>query len=272
MRKILFLAASLTGAALFGQGVGIGTASPDQSAILDLKASNKGFLPPRINLNSVTDIVTIPNPATGLLVFNTGAGSLSTKGYYYWGGSKWTRLSIADGSGNFQVGEERGYRFVVPGTFQNSSGNTNKKQMTGRNASDVGTIARKALSEFVNVSELPFFEGIRIDVLGGDDSILRPRFFNTTNSNIILSFATLSTSNPLQNSPNMTILPDYYSTKIDGDDWLFTSNEYMEQDLVEILFPDGKYYRMSIVAYSTNSPYNTAASNTIIGISLKRII
>lgn len=271
MRKVLFLLTSLITSALFGQ-VGIGTSNPNPSAILDLTSSNRGFLTPRVNLNSATDIVTIPNPATGLFVFNTGAGSLTTKGYYYWDGTKWTRLSIADGGGNFQVGEERGYRFVIPGTFQNSAGNTNKNQMTGRDASQTGTIQRKALSEFVNISELPFFEGIRIDVLAGEDTILRPRFFNTTNSNITVSYATLSTSNPLQNSPNMTILPNYYSTKIDGDDWLYTSNENMEQDLVEILFPDGKYYRMSIVAYSTNAAFNTATSNTIIGISLKRII
>jgi hypothetical protein len=69
----------------------------------------------------------------------------------------------------------------------------------------------------------------------------------------------------------MTILPNYYSTPIDGDDWLNTNNTNMEQDLVEILFSDGKYYRMSIVAYSTDAAYTTVASNTIIGISLKRV-
>ena len=273
MKKLLFFIGGILSSFTFGQntGVGIGTANPDQSAILDLSISNKGFLPPRINLNSTTDTVTIANPATGLLVYNTGSGMLTTKGYYYWDGAKWARLNIADGSGGFQVGEERGYRFVVPGTFQNSSGNTNKNQMTGRAATQIGTIQRKALSEFVNVSDLPLFEGLRLDVLGGENNILRPRFYNTTAANIIVSYATLSTSNPLQNSPNMIIIPNYYSTAIDGDDWLNTYDTNMEQDLVEILFPDGKYYRMSIVAYSTNSSYNTAASNTVIGVSLKRV-
>ncbi|KMQ60774.1 hypothetical protein ACM40_13625 [Chryseobacterium sp. BLS98] len=273
MKKTLFLLGSVFSSMVLGQNtnVGIGTPHPDSSAILDLSTSNKGFLPPRIGLNSTTDVITIPNPATGLLVFNSGTGTLATKGYYYWDGAKWARLSIADGSGSLQVGEERGYRFVVPGTFQNSSGNTNKNQMTGRAATQTGTIQRKALSEFVNISDLPLFEGLRLDVLGGENNILRPRFYNTTMSNIVVSYTTLSTSNPLQNSPNMTIIPNYYSTPIDGDDWLNTSDTNMEQDLVEILFPDGKYYRMSIVAYSTNSAYDTTASNTVIGISLKRV-
>lgn len=271
MKKTLSAIIIATGVTVSAQ-VGVNTDSPDQSAILDVKSINKGFLPPRIALNSTTDIVTIPSPATGLFVYNTGAGTLTTKGYYYWDGAKWTRLSIADGSGGFQVGEERGYRFVVPGTFQsNASGNTNKNQMTGRSAAEIGVIPRKALSEFVNPSDLPLFEGLRLDVLGGENNILRPRFYNTTSANILVSYATLSTSNPLQNSPNMTILPNYYSTKVDGDDWLNTYDTNMEQDLVEILFPDGKYYRMSIVAYSTNQAYNTAASNTVIGVSLKRV-
>lgn len=273
MRKTLFLLSCIFVESLYGQSanVGIGTSMPAPSAILDLTSTNKGFLPPRIALNSTQDTVTIPNPATGLFVYNTGTGTLTIKGYYYWDGSKWARLAIADGGGSFQVGEERGYRFVIPGTFQNTEGNTNKNQMTGRNATEIGTIQRKALSEFVSSSELPLFEGLRLDVLAGENTILRPRFYNTSSGNIIVSYATLSTSNPLQNSPNMTILPNYYSTRIDGDDWLNTSDTNMEQDLVEILFPDGKYYRMSIVAYSTAQAYNTSASNTVIGISLKRV-
>lgn len=272
IQKMILATGLVYAGAVFGQGnVGINTVNPDPSALLDLSSSNRGFLPPRIDLNNVTDAVTINNPATGLLVFNTGLGNLKNKGYYYWDGAKWTRLSISDGSGGFQIGEERGYRFVVPGTFQNSSGNSTKNQMTGRAANQTGTISRKALSEFVDPLELPLFEGLRLDFFGGDNGVLKPRFYNTTSSNITVSFATLSTSNPLQDSPNMVIIPGYYSTKIDGDDWLNTTNTNMEQDLVEILFPDGKYYRMSIVAYATDSSYTTTSSNTVIGISLKRV-
>ncbi len=78
---------------------GIGTSTPDASAKLDVSASNKGFLPPRITLTSTTDNTTIPNPATGLLVYNTGTNPNLVAGYYYWNGSNWATIATATGSG-----------------------------------------------------------------------------------------------------------------------------------------------------------------------------
>jgi hypothetical protein len=78
---------------------GIGTSSPDASAKLDVSASNKGFLPPRVTLTSGTDNSTIPNPATGLLVYNTGNNPNLVAGYYYWNGSSWATIATATGSG-----------------------------------------------------------------------------------------------------------------------------------------------------------------------------
>jgi hypothetical protein len=67
----------ITAPFLFGQ-IGINTTTPDPSAALDIsQATGKtgGFLPPRVSLQSSTDAVTIPNPANGLLVYNTNAGT-----------------------------------------------------------------------------------------------------------------------------------------------------------------------------------------------------
>lgn len=78
--KILLMTSILsvvTGSFLFGQ-IGINTMSPDPSAALDIRTVSGtagGFLPPRINLQSATDGTTIPNPATGLIVYNTNAGT-----------------------------------------------------------------------------------------------------------------------------------------------------------------------------------------------------
>ena len=49
------------------------TATPvvDGSAILKMTSDNKGLLYPRIPLTSSTDIVTVPNPQNGSIVFNT---------------------------------------------------------------------------------------------------------------------------------------------------------------------------------------------------------
>lgn len=68
---------------------GIGTTTPHISAKLEVKALNKGVLFPRIPLTSSADQTTIPSPATGLLIYNTGTGGLSYRGYVFWDGSQW---------------------------------------------------------------------------------------------------------------------------------------------------------------------------------------
>lgn len=96
MKRIAFilsiLSIQLTG---FAQ-LGVGTNSPDASAQLDVTASDKGFLAPRIALTSVTDVLTIASPATGLMVYNTATAGTSPNnvfpGYYYYNGTRWSRF------------------------------------------------------------------------------------------------------------------------------------------------------------------------------------
>ena len=57
----------------FSQSVGIGTTTPDASAALDITATNKGLLIPRMNINSINGII---NPAKGLLVYDSTANQL----------------------------------------------------------------------------------------------------------------------------------------------------------------------------------------------------
>lgn len=94
LKKLSLLLVLLPGIA-FSQ-VGVGTNTPNASAVLDVTATNKGFLPPRIALTGTNDASTISSPATGLMVFNTAtAGTATTKvtpGLYYYEGSKWQRV------------------------------------------------------------------------------------------------------------------------------------------------------------------------------------
>ncbi len=53
------------------------------SSILELESTNKGILPPRINLASLTDISTIPSPASYLLIYNTNTSLSPGAGYYF---------------------------------------------------------------------------------------------------------------------------------------------------------------------------------------------
>jgi len=83
--------------------VGIGTNSPNASAKLDITATNKGLLPPRVALTGTLDVSTIASPATALLVYNTAtAGTSPTNvipGYYYYNGSNWVNLITTATSG-----------------------------------------------------------------------------------------------------------------------------------------------------------------------------
>lgn len=72
--------------------VGIGTSNPEKSAALDISSSNSGILIPRVNLTSTTDIVTIPNPANSLLVYNLRTVNDLTQGFYYWQNNSWIPL------------------------------------------------------------------------------------------------------------------------------------------------------------------------------------
>lgn len=100
MKKMLLSIALLFAINIaFTQNVGIGTTTPNASAVLDVAATNKGILPPRVTLNSITDVTTITAPATGLLVFNTATAGTAPNnvvpGYYYYTGQKWLRISNA---------------------------------------------------------------------------------------------------------------------------------------------------------------------------------
>ena len=79
---------------------GIGTTTPNASAKLEVMATDKGFLPPRVALtasNVFSPIVGTSANATGLLVYNTNsAGSAPNNvvpGYYYWNGTAWIQIS-----------------------------------------------------------------------------------------------------------------------------------------------------------------------------------
>lgn len=68
--------------------------SPDASAMLDITSGSKGLLIPRVVLTPDLADTEDPvfNPATGLLVFNTGSNQ--EEGFYYWDGLKWTKVSF----------------------------------------------------------------------------------------------------------------------------------------------------------------------------------
>lgn len=74
------------------QNVGIGTTAPNASAALDIVATNKGLLIPRMT-EAQRDAIT--NPATGLLIYQTNG----TKGFYHFDGAAWAQIGAGGGGG-----------------------------------------------------------------------------------------------------------------------------------------------------------------------------
>ncbi len=103
MKKLLLttLIIAANSTSTFSQ-VGIGTTNPSSSSALDINSSNSGLLIPRVSLTSTTDVVTIPSPATSLLVYNTATVSDVVPGFYFWD-AKWNSLQDSKTSGDWKV-------------------------------------------------------------------------------------------------------------------------------------------------------------------------
>ncbi|WP_312992391.1 hypothetical protein [Chryseobacterium flavum] len=83
--------------------VGIGTVSPDPSAAMEIIASNKGVLLPKVKLIHHMDTITIPNPKVGTLIYNTqkievGGQLFVDEGYCFWDGTTWRNIRVAGGA------------------------------------------------------------------------------------------------------------------------------------------------------------------------------
>ncbi|WP_452229747.1 hypothetical protein [Lacinutrix sp. MEBiC02404] len=64
--------------------VGVGTLTPDASAMLDLTSTSKGMLAPRM---TSTQRIAIVSPATGLLVYD-----ITTSAFYFYNASDWVKM------------------------------------------------------------------------------------------------------------------------------------------------------------------------------------
>jgi hypothetical protein len=96
--KLLIALISLNAGVIYSQ-VGVHTDFPDASSAMDISASNKGLLIPRVTLSeNLDDPSPVSSPAVGLLVFNSGSNQ--EMGFYYWDGSLWVPLAGGGGGGD----------------------------------------------------------------------------------------------------------------------------------------------------------------------------
>lgn len=82
--NVVFQAANVEKARITSTGMGIGTASPNASALLDVSSTTQGLLMPRMTTAQKNAITT---PATGLSVYDTDLLSVHTYNGTAWSGS-----------------------------------------------------------------------------------------------------------------------------------------------------------------------------------------
>ena len=110
LKQFVFCMAWVMATLQLNAQTGIGTTAPNASAKLEVAATDKGFLPPRVALtasNAFSPIVGTAANATGLLVYNTASAGATPNnivpGYYYWNGTTWVQIAgglVIDASKN----------------------------------------------------------------------------------------------------------------------------------------------------------------------------
>lgn len=227
--------------------VGDNPSTLNSSAMFEIEANNKGFLPPRVSLTSISDQTTIPSPAIGLVVFNiatagTVPNDVTANNLYVWDGTQWAKLykqSSSASIGGWTIGDERAFMGQATATVFESTGTT-KTYMTNKTGG-TGTSNRKFLSEAQGTTDgYLTINGLRLDFWQANN---RPVLVNTTSSAITYSIATISTGSPYAFGTKTIIAPGAVSYAVDGDNNLSLSdNNAAEYDTGYIVFTTGEWY------------------------------
>ncbi len=130
MKKLYFLMIFVilsASAAIAQVGINADGSQPDPSAMLDVKSTAMGFLPPRVALVSLdVSLPVAPPVAVGLLVFNTATDGIAPNnvvpGNYCWSGTRWMPVSPPRGTNPGDMLFWNGAQYVsipvgLPGQF-----------------------------------------------------------------------------------------------------------------------------------------------------------
>jgi len=98
IKILLSITIILLSQSTIGQNIGInGTgANPNASAMLDIDATDKGLLIPRVALTATNVSTPVSAPAVSLIIYNTatsGSGTTAVSpGFYHWNGTEWEKV------------------------------------------------------------------------------------------------------------------------------------------------------------------------------------
>ena len=164
MKKVIIIFSVLISQAVqvtvSAQSIGINNETPDSSAILDVKSTDKGILIPRL---TKFQRLTIQNPAEGLLVFDT----VSDAFWYYQDGWK----KISDTSKNVWLREGTSSPAEVGDTSMYFMGNVAIGKDSAKAALDIENVGETGLQIFQSFNNpennnLSILRGAQIEVSG----------------------------------------------------------------------------------------------------------
>ena len=217
MKKKLLGLLFVLGTATYAQ-VGVGTLVPDNSAILDIVANNKGLLIPRVALKSTTDVTTISSGnVESLLVYNTQLIQDVKPGYYYWVHDKWNKVATSDditapsggglslidnGDATFTFTNDKGVKIVidVPTILGSKTTNILKSSANTLTSSVNGN---SVITPIVNSNVLSAKAGQLISTVNGIDSNSFDLKTATTNSLLLSGGVLTSTVNGIGQTANV---------------------------------------------------------------------
>jgi hypothetical protein len=123
--------ALLFSCSMFAQvGINSDGSDPDNSAMMDVKSTTKGFLPPRM---TSAEILAIASPAEGLMAYN-----ITNKALVYYDGAEWKRT---DGEPMYYIGQNfgGGVVFYIDGTGKHGLVSATSDQSSGAEWGCFGT-------------------------------------------------------------------------------------------------------------------------------------
>lgn len=96
-KKIILLSAILLSAVASAQvKIGGTDGTPNANAMLDVEATNKGMLLPRLALVETTNFAPLSQHVAGMTVYNTATANDVVPGFYYNDGTKWQQMVTTD--------------------------------------------------------------------------------------------------------------------------------------------------------------------------------
>ncbi|MBL4662543.1 MAG: tail fiber domain-containing protein [Flavobacteriaceae bacterium] len=139
--------------------VGIGTTGPDASSVLDITATDKGILIPRVSLDNVSTIQLdgVNTAASGLLIWNTNAATVggSGIGFYYFDGIQFLWVALGGNNSDadwYEQGTTNAPNAITDNIFTNGAVGINTFAFASRQLNvEAGDLASEA-GYFTNFS------------------------------------------------------------------------------------------------------------------------